>query len=39
MITGGIKSRVARFWDTMWADGISNPLPVMGDDCENHYVG
>ncbi len=29
MITGEIKSRVDRIWDTMWAGGISNPLSVV----------
>jgi type I restriction enzyme M protein len=29
MITGEIKSRVDRIWDTMWAGGIANPLSVI----------
>ncbi len=29
MITGEIKSRIDRIWDTMWAGGISNPLSVV----------
>jgi type I restriction enzyme M protein len=29
MITGELKSRVDRIWDTMWAGGISNPLSVV----------
>lgn len=29
MITGDIKSRVDRIWDTMWAGGIANPLSVI----------
>ncbi len=29
MITGEIKSRVDRIWDTMWSGGISNPLSVI----------
>jgi type I restriction enzyme M protein len=29
MITGEIRSRVDRIWDTMWAGGISNPLTVV----------
>jgi hypothetical protein len=29
MITGEIKSKVDRIWDTMWAGGISNPLSVI----------
>ena len=29
MITGEIKSKVDRIWDTMWAGGISNPLSVV----------
>ncbi|RFF29780.1 type I restriction-modification system subunit M N-terminal domain-containing protein [Wenzhouxiangella sediminis] len=29
MITGEIKSKVDKIWDTMWAGGISNPLSVV----------
>jgi len=29
MITGEMKSRVDRIWDTMWSGGISNPLSVI----------
>ncbi len=29
MITGELKSKVDRIWDTMWSDGISNPLSVI----------
>ena len=29
MITGELKSRVDRIWDTMWSGGISNPLTVI----------
>ena len=29
MITGELKSKVDRIWDTMWSGGISNPLSVM----------
>ncbi len=29
MITGDLKSRVDRIWDTMWSGGISNPLSVI----------
>lgn len=29
MITGEIKSRVDRIWDSMWAGGIANPLSVI----------
>ena len=29
MITGEIKSKVDRIWDTMWSGGISNPLTVI----------
>ena len=29
MITGELKSRVDRIWDTMWSGGISNPLSVI----------
>ena len=29
MITGEIKSRIDRIWDTMWSGGISNPLSVI----------
>jgi type I restriction enzyme M protein len=26
MITGEMKSKVDRIWDTMWSGGISNPM-------------
>ena len=29
MITGELKSKVDRIWDTMWSGGISNPLAVI----------
>lgn len=29
MITGEIKSKVDKIWDTMWSGGISNPLSVI----------
>ncbi len=29
MITGELKSRVDKIWDTMWAGGIANPLAVI----------
>jgi len=29
MITGEIRSKVDRIWDTMWSGGISNPLSVI----------
>jgi len=29
MITGELKTRVDRIWDTMWSGGISNPLSVI----------
>ncbi len=29
MITGEIKSKIDRVWDTMWSGGISNPLSVI----------
>lgn len=29
MITGELRSRVDRIWDTLWAGGISNPLSVI----------
>ena len=29
MITGELKSKVDRIWDTMWSGGISNPLSVI----------
>ena len=29
MITGELRSKVDRIWDTMWSGGISNPLSVM----------
>ena len=29
MITGELKSKVDRIWDTMWPGGISNPLSVI----------
>lgn len=32
MITGEIKSKVDRIWDTLWSGGISNPLTVYSLD-------
>lgn len=29
MITGDVKSRIDRIWDSFWSGGISNPLEVM----------
>jgi len=29
MITGELKSKIDRIWDTMWSGGISNPLSVI----------
>ncbi len=29
MITGELKSRVDKIWDTMWSGGVSNPLSVI----------
>ncbi|MCK0770300.1 type I restriction-modification system subunit M [Chromohalobacter canadensis] len=29
MITGELKSKVDRIWDTMWSGGVSNPLTVI----------
>ena len=29
MITGELKSKVDRIWDTVWAGGIANPLSVI----------
>ena len=29
MITGELKSKVDKIWDTMWSGGISNPLSVI----------
>jgi type I restriction enzyme M protein len=29
VITGEIKSKVDKIWDTMWSGGISNPLSVI----------
>ena len=29
MVTGELKSKVDRIWDTMWAGGIANPLSVI----------
>jgi type I restriction enzyme M protein len=29
MITGELKSKVDKIWDTMWSGGISNPLAVI----------
>ncbi|MCC1498122.1 class I SAM-dependent DNA methyltransferase [Alcanivorax sp. 1008] len=29
MITGELKSKVDKIWDTMWAGGIANPLSVI----------
>ena len=31
MITGELKSKVDRIWDTMWSGGVSNPLPDSAD--------
>ena len=29
MITGELKSKVDKIWDTMWSGGISNPISVV----------
>jgi type I restriction enzyme M protein len=29
MITGEIKSKVDRIWDTLWSGGISNPPTII----------
>ncbi len=29
MVTGELKSRIDRIWDSMWSGGISNPLSVI----------
>ena len=29
MITGELKSKIDKIWDTMWSGGISNPLTVI----------
>lgn len=29
LITGELKSKVDKVWDTMWSGGISNPLSVI----------
>jgi len=29
MITGELKSKVDKLWDTFWSGGISNPLSVI----------
>ncbi len=29
MITGELKSKIDRIWDTMWSGGISNPLAII----------
>lgn len=29
MITGEVKSKVDRIWDTLWSGGISNPLTII----------
>jgi len=29
MITGELKSKVDKIWNTMWSGGISNPLSVI----------
>ncbi|MDJ1174872.1 type I restriction-modification system subunit M N-terminal domain-containing protein [Roseofilum sp. BLCC_M114] len=29
MITGALKSKVDKLWDTFWSNGISNPLSVI----------
>jgi hypothetical protein len=39
MITGEIKSKVDRIWDTMWSGGISNPLSVIEQLTETDLQG
>ena len=29
MVTGELKSKVDKIWETMWSGGISNPLSVI----------
>ena len=29
MITGELKSKIDKIWDTMWSGGVSNPLSVI----------
>ena len=29
MITGELKSKIDRIWDSFWSGGISNPLEVI----------
>lgn len=29
MITGELKNKIDRIWDTLWSGGISNPLSVI----------
>jgi type I restriction enzyme M protein len=29
MLTGEIRSKIDRIWDTFWSGGISNPLEVI----------
>ena len=29
MITGELKSKVDKIWDTMWSGGVSNPISVV----------
>jgi hypothetical protein len=34
MITGEIKSKVDRIWDTLWSGGISNAIAISSNDSE-----
>ena len=29
MITGELKSKIDKIWDTMWSGGVCNPLSVI----------
>ena len=31
MITGALKSKIDRIWDTMWSGGISNPTEAVNE--------
>ncbi len=38
MITGELKSKVDKIWDTMWSGGISNPLSVIEQLTFLHFI-
>ena len=38
MITGELRSKIDRIWDTMWSGGISNQLSVIEQLCSLGYA-